>query len=71
MVKGKRVKRRLHSSSEGSTALDPHIQDSAGDNGKGDERDSELTRTSDGEGSAPTCTGDEEQGSAAAASEDR
>ena len=48
MVKGKRVKKRSHSSEEESTLRDLHEQES-------------------GEGSAPTRSGDEEQGSAAAA----
>ena len=71
MVEGKIVKKRFHSSEEASTSRDPHEQDSGGDISDGDDRDSESTRTSDGEGSAPTRTGEEEQGSAAAAPDAR
>ena len=60
MVKGKRVKKRSHSSEEGSTLRDLHEQDSAGDISRDDDRDSDSTRTTGGEGSAPARSGDEE-----------
>ena len=67
MVKGKRVKKRSHSSEEGSTLRDLHEQVSTGDISGDDDRDSDSTRTTDGEGSAPPQSEDEEQGLAAAA----
>ena len=67
MVKGKRVKKRSHSSEKGSTLRDLHEQDSAGDISGDDDRGSDPTRTTGGEGLAPPRSGDEEQDSAAAA----
>ena len=63
-MKGKRVKKRSYSSEEESTLRDLHEQESAGDISRDDDRDSELNQN--GEGSAPTRSGDEEQGLAAA-----